>query len=52
MMYHNRIDLAKGTDSVKSNNSEKCIVCHYLVFNHRFKFHNSVYNDLTVLCPT
>ena len=32
---------------------KKCILCHYLLFNHGFQFRDSVCNschDLTILC--
>ena len=35
-----------------SNNSKKCMICHYWFFNHGFKFQDSVCNgchDLTML---
>ena len=45
MLYFERIDSSKGIDPAKSNNSKKCIVCHYCFFNHGFKFQNSNSND-------
>ena len=53
MLYYDRIDITKGIDPAKSNNSKECMVCHYWFFNHRFKFQDSVcigYRDLTMLC--
>ena len=50
MFYYDRIG---GVDPAESNNSTKCIVCHYLFFNHQFKFQNSVFNgchDLMMFC--
>ena len=38
MLYYYRIDLSQGIDVAKSNNSKKCIICHYWLFNHGFKF--------------
>ena len=52
-LRYNRIDLSKQNDVAKSNNSKECIVCHYGIFIHGFKFQNSVCNgchDLTMLC--
>ena len=48
-----RIDVSKGIDLAKSNNSKECAICHYWFFNHGFKFQDCVYNgchDLSVLC--
>ena len=53
MLYYERIDLSEGIDPGKSNNSKECIVCHYLYFDHGFKFQNCVFNgchDLAMLC--
>ena len=50
MLYYDRIDISKGIDLAKSN--KECMICHYWVFNHRFKFQDSVsngYHDLTML---
>ena len=44
MLYYNRIDMRKGGDLAKSNNSKECIICHYLFFNHGFEFQDYVYN--------
>ena len=52
MLYCDRIDISEGTDPTKINNSKECMICHYLFFNHGFKFQNSVYNgwhDLLML---
>ena len=52
MLYYDRIDISKGIDSTKHNKSIECMICHYLFFNHSFKFRNSVCNrghDLTML---
>ena len=49
----NRIDLTKGIDPAKSNNSKEYMVCHYWFFNHGFKFQDSVCkgcHDLVMLC--
>ena len=40
MLYQNRVDLSKGTDVAKINSSKKCIICHYWLFSHVFKFQN------------
>ena len=29
MLYYDRINLSEGTYVAKSNNSKKCLVCHY-----------------------
>ena len=53
MLYYNRLDLSEVTDVAKSINSKRCLICHYLFFNHGFKFQDSVCNswhDLTILC--
>ena len=53
MLYYDRIDLIEGIDVAKSNNSKKCITCDNWLFNHGFKFQDSVYNgclDLTISC--
>ena len=53
MLHHNRIDITKGIDTAKSNNSKECMACHYWFFNHGFKFQDSIYNgchDLAILC--
>ena len=53
MLYYNKIDLSKGINVAKSNNSKESIVWHYWYFNHRFKFPNSICNgchDLFMLC--
>ena len=45
MLYYNRIDLIEAIDVAKSNNSEKCVICHYCYFNHGYKFQDFIYND-------
>ena len=53
MLYYDRIDISKGIDPAKSNSSKECMICHYWLFNHAFKFQDSVCNgchDLTTLC--
>ena len=52
MPYHDRIDISEGIDHTKSNKSKACMICHNWIFNHRFKFQDSVCNgchDLTML---
>ena len=51
-MYYDRIDISKGIDLAKSNNSKECIICHYQFLNHGFKFQDCVCNgchDLSML---
>ena len=53
MVYYDRIDITRGIDLPKSNNSKECIIFHYLFFNHGFKFQDYVCNgchDLSILC--
>ena len=52
MLYFDRIDINKGVDLVKSNNSNEFMICHYWFFNHGFKFQHYVCNgchNLTML---
>ena len=52
MVYYHRNDISEGIDLAKSNNSKECMICHYCLFNHGFKFEDSVCNgchDLTML---
>ena len=52
MLHYDKTDLSKGIDPLKSNNSKECMVCHYWVFNHGFKYQDSVCNgwhDLLML---
>ena len=49
MLYYDRIYISVGIDLAKSNRSKECMICHYWFFNHRFKFQDSVWNDLTML---
>ena len=48
-MYYDRIDLSKGIDVAKSNNSIECIICQYWFFNHGFKFQDSVWNGCVLI---
>ena len=45
MLYYDRIDISKGIDLVKSNNSKEYMICHYWFFNHGFEFQEYVRND-------
>ena len=52
MLHHDRINISKGVDLTKSNNSNECMICHYRFFNHGFEFQDSVWDgchDLTML---
>ena len=46
MLYYDRVDISKGIDSTKHNNSGECITRHYFFFNHVFQFQNHVYNGV------
>ena len=53
MLYYHRIDVSKGIDPIKSNNSKECMICLYSFFIHGFKFQDSACNgchDLRILC--
>ena len=53
MLFHNRIDISEGIDLPKSNDSKKCMICHYWVFNNGFKYQDSVCtgsHDLLAQC--
>ena len=53
MLYYHGINRSKVIDLVKSDNSKEYMICHYWLFNHRFKFQDYVCNgchDLTTLC--
>ena len=52
MQCYDTIDISKGIDFAKSNNSKEFMICHYSFFNHGFEFQDSVCNgchDLTVV---
>ena len=52
MLYYRIIGISKGIDSTKNNRSKECMICHYWIYNHGFKFQDSVCNgchDLTIL---
>ena len=52
MLYYDRINIRKGTDLAKSNNSKECMISHFSFFNNGFKFQNYICNgchDLTML---
>ena len=51
-MYYDRIDIRKGIDLAKSNNSKEFMICNYWLFKHAFKFKDSICNgchDLPIL---
>ena len=53
MLYYDRIDISKGIDSGKSNNSKECTVGYYWLLNLGFEFQDYVCNgfhDLAMLC--
>ena len=52
MLYYEIIDKSEALDLATSNNSKKCMICHYFFFNHRFESQHFVCNgchDLTTL---
>ena len=44
MLCYDIINISKGIDLAKSNNSKECMICHYWSFSHGFKFQDSVWN--------
>ena len=44
MLYYDRIVIIEGLDLGKSNCSKECMVCHYWIFNHGFKYQDFVCN--------
>ena len=44
MLYCDRIDISKGIDLAKSNNSKEYMICRYWLFNHEFRFKGFVCN--------
>ena len=44
MLYYERIVTNELIDLAKSNKSKVCMICHYWLFNHGFKFQDSVCN--------
>ena len=53
LLYHDRTNLSKGINLTKSNNNKECKICHHWLFNHGFKFQDSIWSgchDLTMLC--
>ena len=42
MQCYDTIDISKGIDFAKSNNSKEFMICHYSFFNHGFEFQDSV----------
>ena len=52
MLHYDRIDISEGINLAKTNNSKKCMICHYWFFNSGFKFQHSICNgchDLTMI---
>ena len=52
MLCYDRIDISGGIDPPKNTRRRECMICHYWLFNHGFKFQDSVCNgchDLTML---
>ena len=52
MLIYDRLDISERIDLTKSNKSRECMICHYLFFNHAFKFQDYACNgchDLTRL---
>ena len=43
-MYYDRINISEWIDSTKSTRSKECMICHYWIFNHGFKFEDSICN--------
>ena len=53
MLYYDRIEIGEGIDPTEINKSKECMIWHYWLFNHEFKFQDSACNgchDLTILC--
>ena len=44
MLHYDRIDISKGIDPTKSNDSKECMICHYWFYNHGFKFQDLISN--------
>ena len=42
MLYYEITDISEGIDFTKSNRSKECVICYYWLFNHGFKFQDSV----------
>ena len=52
MPHYDKIDISEGINLTKSNNSKECMISHYWLFNHGFKFQDSACNgcrDLSML---
>ena len=52
MLYYDRIDVTKGIDLAKGNNTKECMICQYWFFNHEFNFQDYLCNgcpDLSML---
>ena len=62
MLFYHRIDIAEGIYlfiyiwrnlNLSCNNTNECMICHYCIFNRKFKFQDSACNgchDLTMVC--
>ena len=53
MLYYDRVDISKGVDLSKSNNSKESMICYYffLIMDSTFNIYISDgCNDLTILC--
>ena len=44
MVYYDRIYISEGSGLAKGNNSKECMICHYWLLNHGFKFRDYVCN--------
>ena len=45
MLHYDKIDLSKGIDLNKSNNSKEYMVCHYWFFNQGFNYEDAGCNN-------
>ena len=50
MLYDDRIGIGDEIDPTKSNKSRDCMICHYFLFNHEFKFQDSLCNGCHDYC--
>ena len=44
ILHYDKINVSQEVNIAKSNNSNKCMICHYCFFNNEFKFQDSVCN--------
>ena len=44
MPYYDRIDISEGIYPTKRKRSKEFVIFHYCLFNHGFKFQDSVCN--------